>query len=76
MKRTEYQDILKERLLIFDGAMGTHLQRYNLTVDDDQGKEGCTEVLNFSHPEWLKEIHASFFKVGSDIVETNSFILI
>jgi len=73
MKIKDYQDILSERILIFDGAMGTNLQRYDPNLDDYQGKEGCTEVLCFSRPEWLKEIHASFFKAGSDIVETNSF---
>jgi len=53
--------------------MGTNLQRYNPTVDDYNGKEGCTEELCYSHPDWLKEIHASFFKAGCDVVETNSF---
>ena len=73
MKREEYRNILKERVLVFDGAMGTNLQKYNPTLDDYQGKEGCTEVLCFSRPDWLKEIHASFLKVGSDVIETNSF---
>ncbi|MFN0118698.1 MAG: methionine synthase [Elusimicrobiota bacterium] len=73
MEIKEYQRILKERIFVFDGAMGTNLQRFNPTVDDYQGKEGCTEVLCFSRPDWLKEVHASFFKAGCDIVETNSF---
>src|SRR4051812_31746395 len=69
----QYRRILAERIFVFDGAMGTNLQLYNPTVDDYNGKEGCTEELCYSHPEWLQEIHASFFKAGCDIVETNSF---
>ncbi len=73
MELSEYQKILAERIFVFDGAMGTNLQRFNPTVDDYEGKEGCTEVLCYSRPNWLKEIHAGFFKAGCDIVETNSF---
>lgn len=73
MNLETYRKILSERIFVFDGAMGTNLQRFNPTVDDYQGKEGCTEILLFSRPDWVKEIHASFFKVGCDIVETNSF---
>jgi 5-methyltetrahydrofolate--homocysteine methyltransferase len=73
MELSEYRKILAERIFVFDGAMGTNLQRFNPTVDDYQGKEGCTEVLCYSRPDWLKEIHAAFFKAGCDIVETNSF---
>src|SRR5262249_24358594 len=61
------------RIFVFDGAMGTNLQRFNPTVDDYDGNEGCTEMLCFTRPAWLKSIHASFFEVGCDIVETNSF---
>src|SRR5260221_11695645 len=68
-----YKNILSERIFVFDGAMGTNLQKYNPTVDDYEGKEGCTEVLIYSRPQWVKDIHASFFKAGCDIVETNSF---
>src|SRR5882672_4128400 len=73
MNVEQYRNILSERIFVFDGAMGTNLQRFNPTVDDYQGKEGCTEILCFSRPNWVKEIHASFFKAGCDIVETNSF---
>jgi 5-methyltetrahydrofolate--homocysteine methyltransferase len=73
MNIEEYRRILSERIFVPDGAMGTNLQRYNPTIDDYEGKEGCTEVLCFSRPHWLKDIHASFFKAGCDIIETNSF---
>ena len=66
-------DILKERVLIYDGATGTNLQVRNLTVDDYWGKEGCNELLVLSRPDVIRDLHASFFEVGSDIVETNSF---
>ncbi|HEX6772782.1 MAG TPA: methionine synthase [Acidobacteriaceae bacterium] len=66
-------DILKERVLIYDGATGTNIQNRHLTVDDYWGKEGCNELLVLSRPDVIKDLHASFFEVGSDIVETDSF---
>ena len=66
-------DILKERALIYDGATGTNIQTRHLTADDYWGKEGCNELLVLSRPDVIKELHASFFEVGSDIVETDSF---
>jgi 5-methyltetrahydrofolate--homocysteine methyltransferase len=73
MSRQEFERILKERILIFDGATGTNLQLHNPTVDDYAGKEGCTEILLETHPEWIEDLHASFFKAGCQVVETNSF---
>src|ERR1041385_1398959 len=73
MDRAEFDKILRERILIFDGATGTNLQLHNPTVDDYAGKEGCTEILLETHPEWIEELHASFFKVGCQVVETDSF---
>ncbi len=73
MQLEQYRRILSDRIFVFDGAMGTNLQAFNPTIDDYEGKEGCTEVLCFSRPQWLKQIHADFFKAGCDIVETNSF---
>ncbi|MCB4755659.1 MAG: methionine synthase [Elusimicrobia bacterium] len=73
MNLEQYKKTLSERILIFDGAMGTNLQKFNPTLDDYQGKEGCMEILNLTHPEWVKDVHASFYKVGCDVVETNSF---
>src|SRR5579872_1492113 len=73
MNRQEFDRLLQKKVLIFDGATGTNLQLHNPTVDDYAGKEGCTEILLETHPEWIEDLHASFFKAGCDIVETNSF---
>ncbi|MCG3203869.1 MAG: Methionine synthase [Elusimicrobia bacterium] len=73
MEIETYRRILSERIFVFDGAMGTNLQAFNPNLDDYEGKEGCTEILCFTRPKWLQEIHSQFFKAGCDIVETNSF---
>ncbi|HEX6501852.1 MAG TPA: methionine synthase [Terriglobales bacterium] len=62
-----------ERVVIYDGAMGTNIQKRNPTLDDFWGKENCSEVLVLSRPDIIRDIHADFFKVGCDIVETNTF---
>ncbi len=64
---------LNDRVVIYDGATGTNLQVHNLTIDDFWGKEGCNELLVLSRPDIIRELHASFFEVGCDVVETNSF---
>ncbi len=69
----DFLEALKEKVLIFDGAMGTSIHKYDLSIDDYLGYENCPEILVESHPEVLQEIHASFFKVGCDVVETDSF---
>jgi 5-methyltetrahydrofolate--homocysteine methyltransferase len=69
----DFLDALKEKVLIFDGAMGTSIHKYDLSIDDYLGYENCPEILVESHPEVLQEIHASFLKVGCDVVETDSF---
>lgn len=69
----QFLDALKEKVLIFDGAMGTSIHTYDLTLDDYQGAENCPEILVVSRPEVIKEIHESFFKVGCDVVETDTF---
>src|SRR5258708_39477241 len=73
MKRADFDRLLRERILIFDGATWTNLQLHNPTVDDYAGLEGCTEILLDTHPEWIEELHASFFKAGWHVVETDSF---
>ncbi len=62
-----------ERVVIYDGAMGTNIQLRQPTVDDFRGKEGCNEILVLSRPDIIKDIHASFFSVGCDVVETDTF---
>jgi 5-methyltetrahydrofolate--homocysteine methyltransferase len=66
---------LKERIVVFDGAMGTNLHAQDLTVDDYGGPqfEGCPEHLLISKPEAVEKVHAGFFEVGCDVVETDSF---
>src|ERR1700704_1044977 len=64
---------VKERVVVYDGAMGTNIQVRNPTLDDYWGKENCSEVLVLSRPDIIRDIHADFFKVGCDVVETNTF---
>ncbi|HEX8495277.1 MAG TPA: methionine synthase [Pyrinomonadaceae bacterium] len=72
---SNFLDELKERIIVFDGAMGTNIQSQNLTADDFGGPhlEGCNEYLLVSKPEAIEKVHAAFFEVGCDVVETNSF---
>ncbi len=70
-----FLDTLNDRILIFDGAMGTNIQLQKLTADDFGGPslEGCNEYLLISKPSAIEKVHASFFEIGCDVVETNSF---
>ncbi|MGA9998406.1 MAG: methionine synthase, partial [Pyrinomonadaceae bacterium] len=63
------------RIVVFDGAMGTNIQLQDLTADDFGGPqlEGCNEYLLISKPEAVEKVHAAFFEVGCDVVETDSF---
>src|ERR1700730_16810954 len=70
---SDFLQTVKDRLVIHDGAMGTNIQFRNPSVDDFWGKEGCNELLVLSRPDIIKDIHADFFKVGCDVVETNTF---
>jgi len=69
----EFLEVLRERLLIFDGATGTGLQAANLSPDDFQGYDGCNEILNVSRPDVVAKLHATYFEAGADAVETNTF---
>ena len=64
---------LKRRVLVYDGAMGTNVQKHNLTTEDFWGKEGCNELLVLSRPDVISSIHASFLEAGCDVIETDSF---
>jgi 5-methyltetrahydrofolate--homocysteine methyltransferase len=66
-------DTVRERVVIYDGAMGTNIQKRNPTLDDFWGKENCSEILVLSRPDIIREIHADFLNVGCDVVETNTF---
>jgi 5-methyltetrahydrofolate--homocysteine methyltransferase len=72
---SSYLRAASERVVIFDGAMGTNLQLADLTADDFGGPEleGCNELLVVSRPDVVDRIHRSFFEVGCDVVETDAF---
>jgi len=64
---------LRERIVVFDGAMGTNIQSQNLTPDDFGGLDGCNEYLVITKPEAIETVHSGFLEVGCDVVETDSF---
>jgi 5-methyltetrahydrofolate--homocysteine methyltransferase len=70
-----YLQALERRVLIYDGAMGTNIQRYNLSAEDFGGKalEGCNDNLVLTRPDVIQAIHESFLAVGCDVVETCTF---
>src|SRR4051794_5771442 len=72
---SSYLDAVRERVVIFDGATGTNIQLRELTADDFGGMamEGCNEILVDTRPDVIEDLHRSFFDVGVDVVETNSF---
>tara|TARA_R110002051_G_scaffold105665_1_gene178727 strand:+ start:276 stop:1280 length:1005 start_codon:yes stop_codon:yes gene_type:complete len=76
------KELLKERVLILDGAMGTMLQRYKFTEEDFRGErfkdwghplQGNNDLLSLTQPEAIAEVHRKYFEAGADIVETNTF---
>ena len=69
----EFLAALRERVLVFDGAMGTSLHALDLTLDDYRGLENCVEILNETRPDAIEQIHRDFLDVGCDAVETNTF---
>ncbi|HEY0078989.1 MAG TPA: methionine synthase [Pyrinomonadaceae bacterium] len=70
---SDFLETLKERIVVFDGAMGTNIQSQNLTPDDFDGLDGCNEYLVVTKPSAIETVHAAFFEVGCDVVETDSF---
>jgi 5-methyltetrahydrofolate--homocysteine methyltransferase len=70
-----YLRALRQRVLVYDGAMGTTIQRHHLTSDDFGGKslEGCNDHLVLTRPDVIRSIHESFLAVGCDVVETCTF---
>lgn len=78
----DIKKILKERILVLDGAMGTMIQRYKLEEDDFRGErfkdhkhslKGNNDILSITRPDIIKEIHTKYFQAGADIAETNTF---
>jgi 5-methyltetrahydrofolate--homocysteine methyltransferase len=69
-----FLDLVRQRVMVYDGAMGTSIQNYSLTVDGDyQGLENCSEILAVSRPDVIGEIHRSYLAAGADVIETDSF---
>ena len=78
----DIRQILQERILVLDGAMGTMLQRYKFTEEDFRGErfkdwehplQGNNDLLSLTQPEAIAEVHRKYFAAGADIVETNTF---
>lgn len=76
------QELLKNRILVLDGAMGTMIQRHVLSEEDFRGDrfkdhkyplKGNNDILSLTRPDIIKEIHRQYFEAGADIVETNTF---
>jgi 5-methyltetrahydrofolate--homocysteine methyltransferase len=70
---SDFLDAVHERVVVFDGAMGTSVQARGLGPEDFGGLEGCNEVLVRTRPEVIRDIHAEFLAVGCDVVETDTF---
>jgi 5-methyltetrahydrofolate--homocysteine methyltransferase len=75
MSRPGYLDTLAQRVLVYDGAMGTSIQTLGLTESDfgGPGLEGCNDYLVITRPDAIEGVHASFLEVGCDVVETDTF---
>ncbi|MGL5689843.1 MAG: methionine synthase [Bacteroidales bacterium] len=76
------ENLLKQRILILDGAMGTMIQKYQLTEEDYRGErfssvstmmKGNNDILCLTQPSIISEIHAAYLEAGADIIETNTF---
>ena len=80
--RGKIEDIIRERVLVLDGAMGTMVQKYGLSENDFRGERfrnsgvllrGNNEVLNITRPDIIAAIHRQYLEAGADIIETNTF---
>jgi 5-methyltetrahydrofolate--homocysteine methyltransferase len=72
MSKPAISERQQEKILIFDGAMGTSIMKLELTGDDYHGHDGCLEYLAVSRPDVLESIHAAYLAAGCDIIETNT----
>jgi 5-methyltetrahydrofolate--homocysteine methyltransferase len=66
-------EFLNSQILLLDGAMGTQIQGANLTLEDFDGQENCSEILTLSRPDFIRNVHRKYFAAGADAVETNTF---
>ena len=72
---SRYLEILRDRVVFFDGGMGTQVQARELSAEDYGGKrwDGCIDYLSLTRPDVVEDIHSTYFDAGADVVETNSF---
>lgn len=82
MQTKTIQQLIRERILVLDGAMGTMIQQYNLSEADFRGErfkdipgqlKGNNDLLCLTRPEVIEDIHRKYLVAGADIIETNSF---
>ncbi len=74
MSRPHLLDALRDKVLLCDGGMGSHVQALPLDIERDYwGRENCTDILTLSRPDLVRDIHRGYFAAGADMVETNSF---
>src|SRR5207237_9102189 len=71
----DFLETLRERVVVFVGAMGTNLHAQGLTIEDYGGPqfENCNEHLLITRPDAVERVHAGFLEVGCDVIETDSF---
>ncbi len=74
-RATPYLEALRHRAIVYDGAMGTSIQKYNLSAGDFGGAQyaGCNDYLCITRPDVVEAIHRSYLDVGADVIETNTF---
>lgn len=68
-----FTDFAKDKIVLFDGGMGTSIQQYDIDSEVWSGKNGCNEYLNIAAPHIIEEIYQKFLEAGSDVIETNTF---
>ena len=67
------KDLIKEKVIVIDGAMGTQIQNANIPKDAWENLEGCNELLNVTCKDIIANIHKEYLKAGADIIKTNTF---
>jgi len=67
------QELIKEKILVIDGAMGTQIQALEIAPELWEGKEGCNELLNVTCKDAISKIHRGYLLAGADIIKTNTF---
>lgn len=71
---TNFLEFIESEILLLDGAMGTQIQGADLKVEEDYwGQENCSEILNLSRPDFIRNVHMKYLAAGADAVETNTF---